>query len=59
MRSILALAVTVVLVQTALVPAASAPRHAPDFNLELFGGKSFRLADARGSAVVLLFWAPW
>lgn len=43
----------------ALAPAVSAPRAAPDFALELFNGTTFRLAEARGSAVVLLFWAPW
>jgi len=40
-------------------PAPAAPRTAPQFDLELFSGTTFRLADARGSAVVLLFWAPW
>ena len=43
----------------ALAPAQAAPPRAPAFNLELFDGTTFRLADARGSAVVLLFWAPW
>lgn len=43
----------------ACAPALAAPRSAPDFELPLFGGTTFRLADARGRAVVLLFWAPW
>ncbi|HET6947466.1 MAG TPA: hypothetical protein VFJ45_06600 [bacterium] len=42
-----------------LTPAQAAPPRAPVFDLELFDGTTFRLADARGSAVVLLFWAPW
>lgn len=41
------------------LPAAAAPRTAPQFELELFDGTTYRLAEARGSAVVLLFWAPW
>lgn len=32
---------------------------APDFTLRLFDGGTFRLADARGSVVVLNFWASW
>jgi hypothetical protein len=57
MHRTLAVACAVVLV--ALTPALSAPRVAPDFQLELFNGTTFRLAEARGTAVVLLFWAPW
>jgi hypothetical protein len=52
-------AVACAVVLAALAPAVSAPRAAPDFELGLFSGKTFRLAEARGSAVVLLFWAPW
>lgn len=55
----LVVACTVVLVLAALVPAVAAPRRAPDFELQLFNGATFRLAEARGSAVILLFWAPW
>ena len=43
----------------ALTLPQAAPPRAPVFDLELFDGTTFRLADARGSAVVLLFWAPW
>lgn len=43
----------------ALAPAQAAPPQAPAFDLALFDGTTFRLAEARGSAVVLLFWAPW
>ena len=43
----------------ALPPVHAAPRQAPAFTLELFDGTTFRLADRAGSAVVLLFWAPW
>ena len=40
-------------------PAQAAPRRAPAFSLELFGGKTLSLESLRGRAVVLLFWAPW
>ena len=46
----------------ALLPAQAAPAHAgsaPAFTLELLDGKTLRLADYKGSAVILLFWAPW
>lgn len=43
-----------------LTPAVAAPRQAPAFEVKLFSGKAFRLADYRGTAaVLLLFWAPW
>jgi hypothetical protein len=32
---------------------------APDFTLESLDGKSMRLSDLRGKAVLLNFWAPW
>jgi thiol-disulfide isomerase/thioredoxin len=32
---------------------------APDFTLESLDGKSTRLSDLRGKAVLLNFWAPW
>jgi hypothetical protein len=56
------LAVVCAAVAMALPPAVAAvapPGAAPDFALELFSGRTFRLADARGTAVILLFWAPW
>jgi hypothetical protein len=59
MRFSRTLGVACALAAIALAPARSAPRAAPDFELELFSGKTFRLAEARGSAVILLFWAPW
>jgi peroxiredoxin len=34
-------------------------KPAPDFELELVGGKSFHLADSKGKVVVLDFWATW
>lgn len=37
--------------------AKSAP--APDFTLEALDGKSMRLSDLRGKAVLLNFWATW
>ena len=44
--------------------AGSAPRLtqsslAPDFSLESLDGKSLRLSDFRGKAVLLNFWATW
>lgn len=33
--------------------------QAPDFTLQTFDGGSLRLADLRGQAVVLNFWASW
>lgn len=33
--------------------------EAPDFTLEVIGGGSFTLSDARGQPVVLNFWASW
>ncbi|GBD11665.1 Thiol-disulfide oxidoreductase ResA [bacterium HR23] len=32
---------------------------APDFTLSLFGGGQFRLAEKRGTAVVVNFWGSW
>jgi hypothetical protein len=32
---------------------------APDFSFETFGGKTFSLAAARGTPVVLNFWESW
>lgn len=54
-----AAALLAVIALTSAVPALGAPRTAPPFDLELFNGQTFHLAAARGTAVVLLFWAPW
>ncbi len=40
-----------------VTPSASGP--APAFNLKSLDGKSFALADQRGRAVMLYFWATW
>jgi hypothetical protein len=37
----------------------AAPGPAPAFSLDLFNGKTLRLADLKGTAAVLLFWAEW
>lgn len=34
-------------------------QSAPDFELETFSGKTYRLADQRGKVVVINFWASW
>ncbi|MGH2454290.1 MAG: peroxiredoxin family protein [bacterium] len=41
------------------LPAQAAPVAAPAFSLELFDGKTLSLNQLKGTAVVLLFWAPW
>jgi thiol-disulfide isomerase/thioredoxin len=35
------------------------PTEAPDFTLQSLDGKSLRLSDLRGKAVLLNFWATW
>lgn len=32
---------------------------APAFTLDLFSGKTLTLAELKGTAVLLLFWAEW
>jgi cytochrome c biogenesis protein CcmG/thiol:disulfide interchange protein DsbE len=44
-------------IQTGVAPRANS--EAPDFSLQTFDGKTIRLADLRGKAVVLNFWASW
>ncbi len=34
-------------------------KPAPDFTLDLLGGKAFHLAESKGQVVVLDFWATW
>jgi thiol-disulfide isomerase/thioredoxin len=40
-------------------PSAMKSAPAPDFTLESLDGKSMRLSDLRGKAVLLNFWATW
>jgi thiol-disulfide isomerase/thioredoxin len=40
-------------------PSLTRATVAPDFNLESLDGKSLRLSDLRGKAVLLNFWATW
>ena len=39
--------------------AALVGKDAPDFQLELLGGKKFHLAENKGKVIVLDFWATW
>ena len=41
------------------VPVQAAQGPAPAFALELFNGHTARLADLKGTAVILLFWTQW
>jgi len=56
------LGVLLVLLAVSFVGPSSGQVHrivAPAFTLTLLDGKTLRLADLKGSPVVLLFWAPW
>ena len=43
----------------ALIPGNIVGKPAPDFSLKTLDGKTLRLSDLRGKAVVLNFWATW
>jgi len=47
------------LVVAAPAAALAAPGPAPAFTLELFSGQTLRLADLKGTSVILLFWTQW
>jgi hypothetical protein len=56
------LLIVILLASVVVAPAVAqgAPAvQAPAFTLELFNGASLKLADLRGKAVVVLFWAEW
>jgi cytochrome oxidase Cu insertion factor (SCO1/SenC/PrrC family) len=55
------IALVLAVAAAAIGPAAAqaAPAPAPAFTLDLFSGKTLSLADLKGRAVVLLFWAEW
>jgi peroxiredoxin len=40
-------------------PPTGAGKPAPDFSLQATNGKTLRLSDLRGKAVVVNFWATW
>jgi thiol-disulfide isomerase/thioredoxin len=44
---------------TSRTPGITKSSAAPDFTLESLDGKSLRLSDLRGKAVLLNFWATW
>lgn len=54
-----ALAVVAAAALQALPAGAAAPQPAPAFTLRLLDGGTLTQADLKGSAAVLLFWAPW
>lgn len=64
---VVALAISLMLVfayrMTGKAPVAAAPtglgKPAPDFTLKTIDGKTLRLSDFRGKAVVVNFWATW
>ncbi len=61
MRRLMAAVVIVlatIFVGGGLPSVQAAPKVAPPF-LESFGGEPLSLAALKGSAVILLFWAPW
>lgn len=41
------------------VQAYEAPRPAPPFALPALDGRTVRLEDAKGKALLLFFWATW
>jgi peroxiredoxin len=43
----------------AFAPKLATSTTAPDFSLESLDGKTLRLSDLRGKAVLLNFWATW
>ena len=52
-------ALLTMLVAVAVLPARAAQGPAPAFTLDLFNGRTLRLADLKVTAVILLFWTQW
>ncbi len=54
------LPVLLAMLLTGVLPGQARGAVAPAFTLPLLDGKAtLRLADMKGSPIVLLFWAPW
>jgi hypothetical protein len=56
------LAILAIAIVSACAPAPEkvpSGQTAPDFTVTTFAGEEFRLAEQRGSPVVLNFWESW
>jgi thiol-disulfide isomerase/thioredoxin len=59
LRAALAALALVLLAVGLLRPASTAPRRAPSLPSRTLSGKPVTIAQLRGHAAVVLFWAPW
>jgi peroxiredoxin len=57
--AVLAGALTVMLSASARAAAPQVGAVAPDFQVDTFDGKHYRLSDFKGQVVILNFWATW